>query len=230
MTKFETLWERAMQRKGGKEQLDALMPTVATADELLAIPDDRWLSMMTRCVFRAGFVWRVIEAKWEGFEAVFSGFNIAGMSHLSDERLEEFVQDTRIVRNPQKIRTVRDNAIFVADIIEEHRSFSAFVAFVAFVANWPSDDIVGLWRVLKQRGARLGGNTGPMVLRGMGKDTFLLTQDVVAALVNHKVIDTHRVGSQRAQSLIQEAFQQWQQETGLPLSHLSKIAGLAVGE
>lgn len=224
MTKFQSLWDRAAQRKGGEKELALLMPTVVPDKELLSITDDRWLSMMTRCVFRAGFVWRVIEAKWDGFEEVFSDFNIAGMSHLSDERLEAFARDQRIIRNPQKIKTVRDNAIFIADIIEEHGSFSEFVV------NWSADDIVGLWTVLKKCGARLGGNSGPMVLRSMGKDTFILTNDVVAALVNHQVIDTNRVASLRAQATIQEAFNQWQRETGLPLSHLSRIAGMAVGD
>ncbi|MFT7127794.1 MAG: 3-methyladenine DNA glycosylase Tag [Pseudoalteromonas tetraodonis] len=224
MTKFQALWDRAAQRKGGKEALALLMPATLSQTEFLSQTDDRWLSMMTRCVFRAGFVWRVIEHKWDGFEEAFSAFNIAGMSHLDDERLDRFAKDTRIVRNPQKIKSVRDNAIFVADIAEEHGSFSQFVA------NWPSEDIVGLWMVLKKRGSRLGGNSGPMVLRSMGKDTPILTYDVVAALVNHAVIDTDKVSSQRAQRLIQDAFNQWQQETGLPLAHLSRIAAMAVGD
>jgi 3-methyladenine DNA glycosylase Tag len=224
MTKFQALWDRAAQRKGGEKELALLMPHTVSQAELLAISDDRWLSMMTRCVFRAGFVWRVIEAKWDGFEEAFSGFNIAGMAHLGDERLEVFAKDTRIIRNPQKIQTVRDNAIFIADIIEEHGSFSKFVA------DWPSEEIIGLWAVLKKRGARLGGNSGPMVLRSMGKDTFILTNDVISALVNHAVIDNDKVSSQRAQRLIQDAFNQWHQETGLPMAHLSRIAGMAVGD
>lgn len=224
MTKFQPLWDRAAQRKGGEKELALLLPKTTSDSELLSISDDRWLSMMTRCIFRAGFVWRVIEAKWDGFETAFSGFNIAGMSHLTDERLEIFAKDERIIRNPQKIKTVRDNAIFIADIVEEHGSFSKFVA------DWPTDDIVGLWKVLKKRGARLGGNSGPMVLRSMGKDTFILTYDVVAALVNHAVIDNDKIASQRAQALIQDAFNQWQQETGLPLSHLSRIAAMSIGD
>lgn len=224
MTKFQALWDRAADRKGGEDELALLMPKTVSEADLLAQTDDRWLSMMTRCVFRAGFVWRVIEAKWDGFEEAFSGFNIAGMSHLNDERLDQFAKDTRIIRNPQKIKTVRDNAIFIDDIIEEHGSFSKYAA------DWPSDDIIGLWGVFKKRGARLGGNTGPMVLRSMGKDTFMLTNDVVAALVNHKIIDTDKVASQRAQRLIQDAFNQWQQETGLPHSHLSRIAAMSVGD
>jgi len=34
---------------------------VKSAAELAALPDDRYLAEMTKCVFRSGFVWQVIE-------------------------------------------------------------------------------------------------------------------------------------------------------------------------
>src|SRR3546814_7122374 len=43
-----------------------------------------------------------------------------------------------IVRNPQKIRSVRDNAQFVMDIATEHGSFGKLLA------TWPADDQIGL--------------------------------------------------------------------------------------
>lgn len=221
--KFAVFYNRAVKTKGGEAALKALWPKPLPAAELLAISDDRWLSHMTKCVFRAGFVWRVIEHKWDGFETVFSGFNPNGMAYLSDERLAEFAKDERIVRNPQKINTVRENAIFVLDIAAEHGSFSAFIH------NWPVDDIIGLWALLKKRGKRLGGNTSAMILRGMGKDTFVLTRDVCAALQAANVIDRPNPSSQTEMRAIQAAFNQWQEESGLQLCEISRTLAASIG-
>ena len=32
---------------------------------------------MTRAIFQSGFSWKVIEAKWPGFEEAFDGFDVA---------------------------------------------------------------------------------------------------------------------------------------------------------
>lgn len=221
--RFAIFYERAAKTKGGTAQLEKLWPQPLSAEELADIPDDRWLSHMTKCVFRAGFVWRVIEKKWPGFEDAFSGFNPQGMAHLSDERLERIAQDERIVRNAQKVVTVRHNAQFMLDIAQEHGSFAEFVA------QWPGDDIVGLWALFKKRGSRLGGNTSAMVLRGMGKDTFVLSNDVCAALQAANVIERANPSSQAEMRAIQAAFNQWVDESGLPLSAISRTLAASVG-
>lgn len=217
MTKFETLYRTAVKKVGSEQELAAKLPTVKSSDELKAIGDDRYLAMITKCVFRAGFVWRVIENKWSGFEVAFSEFNPLAIAHYPDERLEELAQDERIVRNLQKIKTVRENALLVLDMQREHGSFANWIA------DWPADDIVGLWDVLKKRGARLGGNSGPGFLRGMGKDTFILTEDVKAALINHGLIDRISPSSKRDQQRVQEIFNQFQAESGRPLAEISRI-------
>ena len=54
----------------------------------------------------------------------------------------------------------------IHDVRYEGESFSKLIA------EWPSEDITGLWAFLKKNGSRLGGNTGPYALRTLGKDTF----------------------------------------------------------
>ena len=93
---------------------------------------------MAKRIFSAGFVWSVIEKKWPGFEAAFLGFEPARLLLQPDEFWEGLAGDKRIVRNPQKIMAVRDNARFVADIAREHGSFGKFLA------QWPVSDQVGL--------------------------------------------------------------------------------------
>lgn len=222
MQSFAPIEARALARHG-EEALRARLPRVRTADALRALPDDRVLAAMTRHVFSAGFVWRVIEAKWEGFEAAFRGFVPGELLDLDAQELAALREDARIVRNGQKIDATLHNAAWVAAVSEEHGSFGHFLA------DWPADDPVGLWKVLKQEGARLGGDTGPRVLRRLGVDTFVLTGDVKAAL-EAAGVPVGKGTSQKAQRAAQEAFLAWRAETGRPLGHLSVIAACSVGE
>ena len=142
MDSFETIYNRAAERKGGADELEALLPTPSSDDDLRARTDDRYLAEMTKCVFRSGFVWRVVEAKWDGFEAAFDGFDVASCAMLSDEDLERLTGDDRIVKHAKKIASVRFNAQFIEAVRREHGSFGAYVA------DWPCSDIVGLWWAL----------------------------------------------------------------------------------
>jgi len=222
MTSFEKLYQIAVSNYGSMLDLEAALPMPKTDEELEDIPDDRYLSMMTRCVFRAGFVWRVIAHKWNGFESSFVNFNPLAIAHFSDERLEELAQDTNIVRNFTKIVATRNNAGFVLD---QQRRYGSFAKFIA---QWPSNDISGLWLELKKQGSRLGGNTGPMMLRGMGKDTFLMTKDVCDALINHGFIDKFSPHSQRDKKNVQVIFNNLQEESNRPLSQISRILAWTV--
>jgi len=202
--------------------LEQVLPSTATPKELSEITDDRYLSMMTRCIFRAGFVWRIIDYKWPGFENAFANFNPLAVAHFSDERLEQLAQDTTIVRHFTKIVAVRNNAVYVLDQQRRHGSFAAFIA------AWPTEDIVGLWLELNKQGSRLGGNSGPMMLRSMGKDTFLITKDVCDALVHHGFIDKFSVNSQRDLRRVQDIFNSLCEQSGRSLSEVSRILACTV--
>ncbi len=130
-----------------------------TPAQLKKIPDDRYLAEMAACIFRAGFVWRVVQAKWGGFEEVFNGFLPIWVASRSPEEIEDMASDTRIIRNLNKVKAVQDNALFVLDLQRSHGGVGAFLA------QWPEDDITGLWRYLKKHGSRLGGNSGQYFLR-----------------------------------------------------------------
>ena len=222
MTSFQTLYDLAAINKGSPAMLEQVLPLTATSKELSKITDDRYLSMMTRCIFRAGFVWRIIDYKWPGFENAFANFNPLAVAHFSDERLEQLAQDPTIVRHFTKIVAVRNNAVYVLDQQRRHGSFAAFIA------DWPTEDIVGLWLELKKQGSRLGGNSGPMMLRSMGKDTFLITKDVCDALVHHGFIDKFSVNSQRDLRRVQDIFNSLCEQSGRSLSEVSRILACTV--
>ena len=198
-----------------------MLPHCRTADELAAIPDDRYLAEMTKRVFQAGFVWRVVEAKWPAFESAFHGFQPGRVAMLDDEALDAMMSDAGLIRNYRKLETTRRNAAFVIEIAREHGSFGRFVA------EWPVEDIVGLWKVLKTRASRLGGSSGGYMLRFMGKDTFLLSGDVVKALIGQGIVDKQPTG-QRALKSVQAAFNEWRGQSGRPLCQISRILACSV--
>lgn len=220
---FAAILQRAQARKGGPAALNNLVSKPLASAKLAAVPDKVLLAELSKKVFQSGFVWRVVRQKWPGFCEVFFDFDIEKILLLSDEMLEKKAQDPRIIRNLSKVFTIRDNALMIYNLQREHGSFARFIA------DWPSTDIIGLWAYLKKQGARLGGNTGPYALRAMGKDTFLLTQDVEAYLKAYGVFDGG-INSKRSLQQIQQQFNQWQTESGLSLQEISQIVSYSVGE
>ena len=141
---------------------------------------------------------------------------------LADEELEVLQQNTDIVRHGTKIRSVRENAQFMLDIRREHGSFGKFLA------NWPEDDFVQMWLLLKKRGARLGGQSGRYFLRFIGFETPLLSRDVVSALVGAGVVEKEPT-SQKALFLTQDAFNEWREESGKGFTEISRVLAMSVG-
>jgi len=225
LTPFATIQALAEERKGGKAALDKLLMQhrPLTPKKLAAIADDRYLSMMTRCVFQAGFNWKVIEHKWAGFEAAFYGFNPRGLAHLAPEKWDAYTTDTRIVRNGTKILTVLENANFVWNTAETHGSFGKVFG------QWPASDQIGLMAWLKKAGARLGGNTGMYFTRFMGKDGFIISADVTARLQASGLEIATIPTSKRDLKQVQDAFNEWHAQTGLSYTSLSRIAGMSIG-
>ena len=221
MRDFQWMLEYGINRFGSLAALEAHLPRHATTAQLIAVPDDRYLSLLALRVFRAGLRHSVVDAKWPNFEEVFWQFNPEKVVLMSAEHIERLMQDTRIIRHLGKLKSVPRNAQMLLDIRQEFGSFGAFLA------QWPEQDIVGLWRYLAKRGHQLGGLSAPRFLRMAGKDTFVLSDDVVAALVAQNIV-SKRPTSQRDLALVQEAFNAWQAQSGRPLCQLSMLLALTV--
>lgn len=222
MRTFDDLLFMAVERKGSFGAVLDSIEAPQTNEQLASIPDDRWLSMMTKCVFRAGFNWKVIEHKWPGFEAAFDGFSVGRCSLMDDAWFDELVSDTRIVRNPQKIQTIQRNAVFVAERSSQIGSFGKFVA------DWPVSNYIDLVQLLKSDGDRLGGTTGQYFLRNMAKESFIMTRDVVARLVAEGIIDKAPT-SKQALADVQKAFNIWRDQSGQPFNVISRVLAQTVG-
>ncbi|SMX31545.1 DNA-3-methyladenine glycosylase I [Actibacterium lipolyticum] len=221
MRSFDEIFHIAAERKGGADAVEATLSHPKSHDELAQITDDRWLAAMARGIFQAGFSWKVIENKWPGFEAAFAGFDPARVAFFHDEDLDRLLSDTGIVRNGKKIRAVMDNAGFVQELAAEHGSAAKFFA------EWPDDDFVGLLALIKARGSHLGGTTGQYLFRSMGKDSFILSKDVVVRLIAEGVVDKTPT-SKKALSAVQGAFNDWKAQSGRSMTEISRTLALSV--
>jgi 3-methyladenine DNA glycosylase Tag len=220
---FASLYDRVIKRKGSEAMVKELLSQPASKKQVLDIPDDRFLAEFTKKVFQSGFVWRVVRQKWPDFEDVFFGFNIDKILLIPDEMLEQKASNPAIIRNFNKVKTIRENALMIEDVRRKHGSFAKFIS------EWPKDDLIGFWDFLKKNGARLGGNTGPYALRALGVDTFLLSRDVESYFHEHGLI-SGSARSKRSLTAIQNTFFTWQKESGLSLQELSQLVSFSCGD
>lgn len=221
MHDYRWLHEYCLNRFGSAAELEARLPQARSAEELRAVGDDRYLSLLSLRVFRAGLKHSLVDAKWPAFEAVFFGFEPHKVVLMGAEHLERLMQDERLIRHLAKLKSVPRNAQFVLDVAREHGNFGAWLA------DWPASDITGLWRYLARHGCQLGGLSAPRFLRMAGKDTFIPTDDVVAALKAQGIVDKAPT-SQRDLATVQAAFNQWQEQSGRPLCQLSMMLAWTV--
>ncbi|TPJ43398.1 DNA-3-methyladenine glycosylase I [Mesorhizobium sp. B2-6-5] len=224
MADFKTIRARAANRKGDEAELTSLLGPMPDNAVVADITDDRILSTMAERVFAAGFVWRVIEQKWPGFEEAFLRFEPKRLLFQPDDFWYDLALDQRIVRNPQKIKSVRDNAAFVERVSREHGGFGNFLA------EWPADDQIGLMAYLGKHGSRLGGNTGQYFLRWLGWDAFVISADMAAALRDAGLDIAENPTSKKDLDKVQIQINRWADETGLPRRHISRILAMSIGE
>lgn len=217
---FEAIEERARERIGGAQALTLRLPRPKSADELRALPDDRYLSQMSLRIFRAGLKHSLVDGKWPAFEDLFMGFEPKRVVAMSDEELEALLHDQRVIRHWGKLKSIRANAAAITQLAERG-------GMGAYLADWPRDDVVGLWGDLAKRFTQLGGNSGPSFLRMVGRDTFILTDAVVRAL-NHWDAFEGAPKSKADRTRVQEVFNAWVRGSSRPLCQISMILALSV--
>ncbi len=216
MITFAEITVRAAERKGGAEAMEALLIRPLPLEQLAAIPEDRWLSEMTRAIFQSGFSWQLIDRRWPLFEAAFEGFSVTRWLFMSDDDLDHLLKTPGLVANAHKLKSVAGNARFLSDIAKEAGSAGQWFA------GWPAERYMELCRVLKERGSRLGGKTGQYVMRRMGKDALILSSAVIKAL-NEAGVVTGEPSSKKDFAAIQAAIDAWRAESGRGLSQISQI-------
>lgn len=221
MIQFSQIRAAATKRLGSEEALLAQLPQREPPEALAMVGDDRYLSVMSRRIFRAGLQHRMVDARWPAFEIAFAEFDVATVAAMDDADISRLSADDSLIRHRRKLTAVRDNAIAMLGIADGHGSIGNWLAC------WPEDEIVELWFELQSRFHQLGGNSGPAFLRMVGKDTFLITDWVVAALEQWQAWEGAATGK-RALRGIQAVFNAWMRESGWSLCALSQTLALSV--
>lgn len=135
---------------------------------------------------QAGLSWETILNKREGYRAAFHNFDPVKVAAMTDEDLQERLQDPGIVRNKLKVNAARKNAIAFLKIQEEFGSFDAYLW--AYVDNKPiinkfkgedlpvSTDISeALSKDLKKRGMTF---VGPTIMYAFMQSTGMVNDHV----------------------------------------------------
>lgn len=221
MRTFDEIYDIAAKRKGGK---DALETQIAEHNGHIAPlrSDDRWLSQFTKSIFQAGFNWKVVENMWDGFEQAFWDFDLKRCADIDMEDMERLTADTRIVRNAGKIKTVSANAQMLLDMREGEKSAGEVIM------DWPDEDYPALLTHLHKHGSRLGPRTAGYALRFCGKRNYILSDDVVAALIREGVV-TKNPTSKADKQAVQDAFNLWKAQSGRSMSEISRTLAFSVG-
>lgn len=220
MSAFDEIYDIALRKCGSLARLESLMPTVLNSKQLAAQSNSFYLSAMTRRIFQAGMTHSVINSKWAHFETVFWGFDPKKLVLIDDSFMERAMQDKGLIRHWGKLQTIPVNALEMNDITAEG------IDFGVLLADW-DDDITQLWAHISKRFKRMGGQSTPYFLRMVGKDTFVLTNDVVQKLLSIKVIDSKPTS--KADILkVSQFFNDLKHESGRSLAHISKLMALAI--
>lgn len=212
MRTFAEIAAIAEARKGSLDAILAGAAPVKTPEELAAIPDDRWLAQMARGIFQAGISWSVVETKWPGIEEAFHRFDPGAVSMIEGDAFDALLSDSRVIRSGAKIAAIRDNAA----------TLRAQPGMGRRVADWPATDFAGLIGWLSRDFSRLGGTTGQYLMRFMGKESFILSRDVLARLREEGVIDGPATSAKALQK-VQAAFNTWKAESGLTLNRIGRV-------
>jgi 3-methyladenine DNA glycosylase Tag len=222
MKSFDKIEAVAAKIHGGPKGLQKTLDEWRIDTDLVGKKDARFLAGMAKAVFSSGFSWEVIEKKWPGFEKAFDRFEPKKVAAYGDDDLDRLLKDTGIVRNGAKIMATIENARFIVATSKEHGSFGKFLA------KWPATDQIGLMQHLHKNASRLGGATCQYFLRFEGWDAFILSGDVVKALIREGVVSKDPT-SKKDLAAAQAAFNTWRTQTKRPVREISRILALSVG-
>jgi DNA-3-methyladenine glycosylase I len=117
-------------------------------DEEWGVPvhDDRQLfEMLVLEGSQAGLNWELILKKREGYRSAFHYFDPVKVASMSDQELDQLLQNDQIIRNRLKVYAARTNARIFLNIQKEFGSFDKYVW--GFVNRKP---IVNKWHTLKE--------------------------------------------------------------------------------
>ena len=107
--------------------------------------DQKLFEFMILDAFQAGLSWKTILHRREGFREAFDNFDAVIISAYTEEKIQQLMQDSRIIRNQLKIRSTVTNA---RAFLKAQKEFGTFDKYI-----WQFTDgttIYNNWTDLKQ--------------------------------------------------------------------------------
>jgi DNA-3-methyladenine glycosylase I len=112
----------------------------------IPVHDDRLLfEMLNLEGAQAGVTWLLVLKKRENYKLLFDNFEAEKIVLYPDSRLEEILQDARIIRNRLKVYGVRSNALACLRVRDEFGSFDRYIW--QFVGGKP---LVNQWKTMQE--------------------------------------------------------------------------------
>ncbi len=99
--------------------------------------DKKHFEMLVLESAQAGLSWITVLKKREAYRKAFKNYNVEKVAKMSNEELEEQLQNPGIIRNRLKVFATRNNAIVFLQIQKEFGSFDKYVW--QFVGGKPID-------------------------------------------------------------------------------------------
>lgn len=107
---------------------DGLMRAYHDKEWGVPLHDDRKIfEFMVLDAFQAGLSWRTILYKRENFRRVFENFEVEKVALFDEDRIQDLMQDTSIVRNQAKIRATVINAKAFLQVQAEFGTFDRYI-------------------------------------------------------------------------------------------------------
>ena len=86
--------------------------------------DNRYLyEMLILESFQAGLSWECVLNKRDNFKEAYDDFNIDKVSKYDDKKIEELINNKKIIRNRLKIKASINNSKIFKDIVNEYGTF-----------------------------------------------------------------------------------------------------------
>ena len=142
--------------------------------------DTLLLEMLTLEMFHSGLSFEIILNKRENFKKAFKNYNIEKMCSMTNQDVEELLNDTGIVRHRKKIESAINNAQVFKKIQEEFRSFSKYI--------WSFTDNKIIYEIEKTKSNLSDIISKDLKNRGM---KFLGTTTIYAYLQAVGIINSH---------------------------------------
>ena len=107
--------------------------------------DEKLFEFLILETFQAGLSWITVLKKRENFRTAFDNFDYKKISDYGEDKFEELITDSGIIRNKLKVRATISNAQAFMKIQKEFGSFSKYIW--GFVNGKP---IVNNWKTLNE--------------------------------------------------------------------------------